>query len=52
MHEEHRIERLLEQHGPDRNTVRLSLTNDVFLRAYNWARLKMGIPLPVEPGRF
>ena len=42
------IERLLEQHGPDEAMVRLSLTDDVFLRSYNWARVQLGIPLPVE----
>ena len=42
------IERLLEQHGPDQSTVSLSLTDDVFLRSYNWARWQLGIPLPVE----
>ncbi len=46
-HADH-IERLLEQHGPDESTVRLSLTDDVFLRSYNWARVQLGIPLPVE----
>jgi hypothetical protein len=44
-HADH-IERLLEQHGPDEPMVRLSLTDDVFLRSYNWARLQLGIPLP------
>jgi hypothetical protein len=29
------LERHLEQHGPDEATVRLSLTDDVFLRSYN-----------------
>ena len=42
------IEEQLERHGPDESTVRLSLTDDVFLRSYNWARLQLGIPLPVE----
>jgi hypothetical protein len=28
--------------------VRLSLTDDVFLRSYNWARWQLGILLPVE----
>ena len=42
------LERLLEQHGPDEPIVRLSLTDDVFLRSYNWARVQLGIPLPVE----
>jgi hypothetical protein len=46
-HADH-IERLLEQHGPDEATVRLSLTDDVYLRSYNWARVHLGIPLPVE----
>jgi hypothetical protein len=42
------LERQLERHGPDEPTVRLSLTDDVFLRFYNWARVQLGIPLPVE----
>jgi hypothetical protein len=42
------LERHLEQHGPHEATVRLSLTDDVFLRSYNWARVQLGIPLPVE----
>jgi hypothetical protein len=42
------LERKLEQHGPDEPTVRLSLTDDVFLRSSNWARWQLGIPLPVE----
>ena len=41
-------ERQLEQHAPDEATVRLSLTDDVFLRSHNWAHLQLGIPLPVE----
>ena len=44
-HADH-IKRLLEQHGPDEAIVRLSLTDDVYLRSYNWARLRLGIPLP------
>ena len=43
------IEAQLERHGPDEATVRLSLTDDVYLRSYNWARLQLGIPLPVKP---
>ena len=35
-HADH-IERLLEQHPPGEATVALSLTDDVFLRSYNWA---------------
>jgi hypothetical protein len=46
-HADH-LERQLEQHGPDEATVRLSLTDDVFLRSYNWARVQLGIPLPVD----
>ena len=42
------LEQQLEQHGPGEPTVRLSLTDDVFLRSYNWARVQLGIPLPVE----
>ena len=42
------LERHLEQHGPDEATVRLSLTDDVFLHSSTWARVKLGIPLPVE----
>jgi hypothetical protein len=44
-HADH-IERLLERHGPDEPMVTLSLTDDVFLRSYNGARLELGIPLP------
>ena len=46
-HADH-IERLLEQHEPGEPRVRLSLTDDVFLRSDNWARVQLGIPLPVE----
>jgi hypothetical protein len=42
------IEEQLERHGPNEPTVRLSLTDDVFQRSYNWARWQLGIPLPVE----
>jgi hypothetical protein len=42
------IERLLERHGPAEQIVRLSLTDDVFLRSYNWARVELGIPLPAD----
>jgi hypothetical protein len=31
------LEQQLERHGPDESTVRLSLTDDVFPRSYNWA---------------
>jgi hypothetical protein len=42
-HADH-LERLLGQHPPDA-VVRLSLTDDVYLRSYNWARPQLGIPL-------
>jgi hypothetical protein len=42
------LEQQLERHGPDEPTVRLSLTDDVFLRSYNWARVQLEIPLPVD----
>jgi hypothetical protein len=42
------IEEQLEGNGPDEPVVRLSLTDDVFLRSYNWARWQLGIPLPVD----
>ena len=45
-HADH-LERLLDQHPPDA-TVRLSLNDDVYLRSYNWARVQLGIPLPVD----
>jgi hypothetical protein len=32
--------------APDEPVVSLSLTNDVFLQSYNWARWQLGIPLP------
>jgi hypothetical protein len=48
-HADH-IERLLERHGPDEPVVTLSLTDDVYLRPYNGARLEHGTPLPpMEP---
>jgi hypothetical protein len=43
-HADH-IERLLDQHPPDA-MVTLSLTDDVYLRSSNWARVELGIPLP------
>ena len=42
------IEQQLERHGPDEPAVRLSLTDDVYLRSSNWARWQLGIPLPVD----
>jgi hypothetical protein len=42
------LEQQLARHGPDEPTVRLSLTDDDFLRSHNWARWQLGIPLPAE----
>jgi hypothetical protein len=42
-HPEH-LERQLDQHPPDA-MVRLSLTDDVYPRSFNWARVQLGIPL-------
>jgi hypothetical protein len=42
------IEEQLERHGPGEPMIRLSLTDDVFLRSCNWARWQLGSPLPVE----
>jgi hypothetical protein len=39
----------LERHGPGEPTVRLSLTDDVFLRSSTGSCWRLGIPLPVEP---
>jgi hypothetical protein len=43
-----RLEQQLEEHGPGESTVRLSLTDDVFLRSSTWARVQLGIPLPAD----
>jgi hypothetical protein len=32
--------------APGEPTIRLSLTDDVFLRSSNWARWQLGIPVP------
>jgi hypothetical protein len=42
------LEQQLEQHPPDQVTVTLHLTDDLFLRSYNWARWQLGIPLPPD----
>ena len=42
------IEEQLERHGPDEPTVRLSLTDDVFLRSSTWARWQLGNALPAD----
>jgi hypothetical protein len=49
-HADH-MERLLEQHGPGESIVRLSLTDDVYLRSYNYARCELGIPLRADYDR-
>lgn len=43
-----RIERMLDEHGPGEAEVSLFLNDDVFLRSYNSARLKLGITLPPD----
>jgi hypothetical protein len=40
------LERELGDHGPGEADDSLSLTDDVYLRSYNYARLELGIPLP------
>lgn len=43
------LERQLDTHAPDEPMVTLNVTDDVYLRSYNWARPQLGIPLrPVE----
>jgi hypothetical protein len=42
------IERMLDAHGPAEAEVWLSLRDDVSLRSYTWARLRLGIPLPPD----
>ena len=39
------LERQFDRHPPNA-VVRLSITDDVYLRSYNWARVQLGIPLP------
>jgi hypothetical protein len=41
-----RLERDIDRHPPDAPAVSLSLSDDVYLRSYNWARLQLDIPLP------
>jgi hypothetical protein len=44
------LERQLERHWPDEAIVQLSLTDDVFLRSYNWGRWQLEIPqIPRSP---
>jgi hypothetical protein len=42
------IEARLERHGPGEATVRLSLTDEVFLRSSTWARWQLEVPLPAD----
>ena len=46
-HTDH-IERVLEEHGPDEAPVNSSLTDDIYLRSYYWARWQLRVPLPAE----
>jgi hypothetical protein len=41
-------ERPIDRHGPKQATVTLHLTDDLFLRSSNWARVQLGIPLPED----
>jgi hypothetical protein len=43
-----RLELQVEQHPLDQATVTLHLTEDMLLRSSNWARVQLGILLPVE----
>ena len=40
------IERQRDQLGPDEPTAALHLTDDVYLRWFNGARVQLGRPLP------
>ena len=42
------LERQLEQHAPDQATMRLDLTEGLFLRSFNWACWELGFPLPLD----
>ena len=39
------LKQQLDQHAPDEAMVSLSLTDDIYPRSFNWARLALGIPL-------
>jgi hypothetical protein len=41
------LEQQIERHPPEA-TVTLSLSDDMFLRSFNWARVGLGIPLPPD----
>jgi len=42
------LERQLDQHPPGQTVVSLYLTDDVYLRSFNWARVGLGLPLSAE----
>jgi len=42
------LEQQLERHAPDEFIVRLSITDDVYLRSSKGARWQLGIPVPVK----
>jgi len=44
-HADH-LERTLDATPTDHPTVRMSLSDDLYLRSFTWARLRLGIPLP------
>jgi hypothetical protein len=45
------IEEQLEAHAPGEALVGLALSEDVYLRSVNWARWKLGLPLPTSDDR-
>ncbi len=40
------LEQQLDRHPPNQATVTLHLTDDVFLRSFDWARWQLETPLP------
>lgn len=42
------IERELDRHARSDDPVPLSLSDDAYLRSFNWARLELRIPLPAN----
>jgi hypothetical protein len=49
-HAEHAdlLEGKLEGHGSGEEAIRLSLSDDIFLRSVNWVRWRYGIAIPAE----
>jgi len=45
-----RLERMLDATPAGRPTMRMSLSDDLYLRSFNWARLQLGVDLPDERG--